>query len=434
MFFQFEMQDLPVLLVFDGELARRRVHHGDRRRRRPRGALVLELAAPSGRAAPRPSGSRARTRRRRGCSPVRRRVPDVRRRLAVGLRALERARALRGGVGHLLLHREPRALGVLGRDVLVRLRQLLSVKFFAAAPSTTSGSSSPGGWPTVAIRSCRALHVASVCSASTCEAAAPLHAPCIQRVLRDVLSRGTRRRPQVGLRPRHPALALPLRRHLARQGRRRRRRRHGARPPPRDAGSAAANMSAAILRRERRTRRRSMHCASPSFCAARRPRDSASSRRECAANRNYSARGAHACRRPPPRSESLLADDLIDVKRELTPASSSSSPSSAARTSRRRPSPPALAGELYVQLLAAKHERRLLGRQPVGAHSGLQLGMRRAPTASVTRSSAAQLRAEPRAGARGADGVARGAPCDGASERRHRGGRALARAVGLPLV
>ena len=53
-------------------------------------------------------------------------------------------------------------------------------------------------------------------------------------------------------------------------------------------------------------------------------------------------------------------------------------------------------GEAYVQLLAAKHERRLLGRQPVGAHSGLQLGMRRAPTASVTRSSAAQLRAEPR--------------------------------------
>ena len=53
-------------------------------------------------------------------------------------------------------------------------------------------------------------------------------------------------------------------------------------------------------------------------------------------------------------------------------------------------------GEAYVQLLAAKHERRLLGKQPVGAHSGLQLGMRRAPTASVTRSSASQLRAEPR--------------------------------------
>ena len=86
--------------------------------------------------------------------------------------------------------------------------------------------------------------------------------------------------------------------------------------------------------------------------------------------------------------ESLLADDLIDVKRELTPAllQQLSFFRSAGRPT----------GELYVQLLAAKHERRLLGKQPVGAHSGLQLGMRRAPTASVTRSSAAQLRAEPR--------------------------------------
>ena len=86
--------------------------------------------------------------------------------------------------------------------------------------------------------------------------------------------------------------------------------------------------------------------------------------------------------------ESLLADDLIDVKRELTPALlqqlsffRSAHLSTAALAS-------------LIQVLG--HERRLLGRQPVGAHSGLQLGMRRAPTASVTRSSAAQLRAEPR--------------------------------------
>ena len=83
-------------------------------------------------------------------------------------------------------------------------------------------------------------------------------------------------------------------------------------------------------------------------------------------------------------------------------------------------------GEAYVQLLAAKHERRLLGKQPVGAHSGLQLGMRRAPTASVTRSSAAQLRAEPRELIR----VERTARLSGACAA----GRALSRAVGLPLV
>ena len=141
------------------------------------------------------------------------------------------------------------------------------------------------------------------------------------------------------------------------------------------------SMSAAILRRAAHAAPvDALTCASPWFLL--RTDDNASSRREVWRIVTTPPGDAHVCRRP--------------------------------------------TGEAYVQLLAAKHERRLLGKQPVGAHSGLQLGMRRAPTASVTRSSAAQLRAEPRELIR----VERTARLSGACAA----GRALSRAVGLPLV
>ena len=126
--------------------------------------------------------------------------------------------------------------------------------------------------------------------------------------------------------------------------------------------------------------------------------------------------------------ESLLADDLIDVKRELTPALlqqlsffRSAHLSTAALASLIQ-----VLGHRYLSIGDNVFRQGLLGKQPVGAHSGLQLGMRRAPTASVTRSSAAQLRAEPRELIR----VERTARLSGACAA----GRALSRAVGLPLV
>ena len=138
-----------------------------------------------------------------------------------------------------------------------------SVRFFAASAVDDEWIVFPARWPTVAIRSCRAFPVASVCSASTCEPPAlpfrPMSSGYCATWISGYAPPSAKSACERGTQP----LRCPCGGTLRDGG--------GAGAGAGSGSSSSSSrwvglgsMSAAILRRARRPRRRS-RCASPSF-------------------------------------------------------------------------------------------------------------------------------------------------------------------------
>ena len=226
-----------------------------------------------------------------------------------------------------------------------------SVRFFAASAVDDEWIVFPARWPTVAIRSCRAFPVASVCSASTCEPPAlpfrPMSSGYCATWISGYAPPSAKSACERGTQPLRCPCGGTLRDGGgagagARSGSSSSSRRWVGRGSIKAAiceSGARGGGDACVLEFCGRRAARSSNMGKCNYSAARWLLKAPLASKTTHLESKRAPVDAHACRRPPPRSRASSPTTSSTSSASSRRRSSSSSPSSAARTSRRPPSP-----------------------------------------------------------------------------------------------